>query len=122
MGSIDSGLQLPKVLYGIIALALATLVCFRLHVNSTTVALLYLIVIVLVSLKASPVPSIVVSVLAYIILDYFFTEPLFTLGMNQTLDFVAPIAYITTAVVITRLMSKVRSLWRIKSGQKRHCA
>ena len=96
-------------LLGIVALALLALVCFRLHVNSTTVALLYLIVIVLVSLRASSVPSIVVSILAYIVLDYFFTEPLFTLGMNQTLDFVAPIAYITTAVVITRLMSRVRS-------------
>src|ERR1700737_3076429 len=88
-------------LVGSIALALLTFVCFRLHANSTTVALLFLIVIVLVSLKSSLVPSAFVAIIAYIFLDAFFTEPLFTLGLNQPLDFVAPIAYVTTALVIT---------------------
>jgi len=46
--------------------------------------------------------------MAYVSLDYFFTEPLFTLGLNQTLDFVAPISYLSTSFVITRLMSRVR--------------
>jgi|SRR6266851_4750506 len=95
-------------LVGSIALSLLTLVCFRLHANSTTVALLFLIVIVLVSLKSSLVSSAFVAIIAYILLDYFFTAPLFTLGMNQTLDFVAPVSYVITAVVITRLMAKVR--------------
>jgi C4-dicarboxylate-specific signal transduction histidine kinase len=97
-----------ECMLGSAALALLTFVCFRFHANSTTVALLYLIVIVLLSLRASLVPSAVVSIIAYICLDYFFTAPLFTLGMNQTLDFVAPIAYVTTAFVITRLMSRLR--------------
>lgn len=95
-------------LIGSAALALLTLVCFRFHANSTTVALLYLIVIVLVSLKSPLIPSAIVSIIAYVCLDFFFTAPLFTLGMNQTLDIVAPVAYVTTAFVITRLMSKVR--------------
>jgi C4-dicarboxylate-specific signal transduction histidine kinase len=95
-------------LTGSIALSLLTLLCFRLHANSTTVALLFLIVIVLVSLKSSLVPSALIAIVAYLFLDYFFTAPLFTLGMNQTLDFVAPISYVITALVITRLMSKVR--------------
>jgi C4-dicarboxylate-specific signal transduction histidine kinase len=95
-------------LVGNAALALLTLICFRFGANSTTVALLYLIVIVLVSLRASFFPAAFTSLVAYISLDYFFTAPLFTLGMNQTLDFVAPIAYVTTALVITQLMSKVR--------------
>ncbi len=95
-------------LVGSIALSLLTFVCFRLNANSTTVALLFLIVIVLVSLKSSLVPSALIAIVAYFFLDYFFTAPLFTLGMNQTLDFVAPISYVITAVVITRLMAKVR--------------
>ena len=100
--------SVAQFLLGIAALALLTFVCFRFHANSTTVALLYLIVIVLVSLKSSLVPSALVAIMAYLCLDYFFTAPLFTLGMNQTLDFVAPIAYLTTAFVITRLISRVR--------------
>ena len=97
-----------QCLVGSTALALLTFVCFRFHVNSTTVALLYLIVIVLVSLKSTLASSAAVSIIAYLCLDYFFTAPLFTLGMNQILDFVAPIAYLATAFVITRLMAKVR--------------
>jgi len=100
--------SVAQCLLGIAALALLTFVCFRFQANSTTVALLYLIVIVLVSLSSSLVPSALVAIMAYLCLDYFFTAPLFTLGMNQTLDFVAPIAYLTTAFVITRLISKVR--------------
>ena len=97
-----------QCLVGSAALALLTFLCFRFNVNSTTVALLYLIVIVLVSLRSGLVPSAIVAILSYLCLDYFFTAPLFTLGMNQILDFVAPIAYVATAFVITRLMSRVR--------------
>jgi K+-sensing histidine kinase KdpD len=103
-------------LLGSFALALLTLVCFRLHANSTTVALLFLIVIVLLSLRVSLVLSAIVAIISYICLDYFFTEPLFTLGMSQTLDFVAPIAYVTTAFLITRLMSRMR---KSKEDQRR---
>lgn len=59
--------------------------------------------------ESSFVPAAVTSILAYICLDSLFTAPLFTLAMNQTLDVVAPFAYVTTALVITQLMSRVRS-------------
>jgi C4-dicarboxylate-specific signal transduction histidine kinase len=97
-----------QCLLGSIALALLTFVCFRYDVNPTTVALLYLIVIVLVSLRGSFIPSAIVSIIAYLCLDSFFTAPLFHPAMNQPLDVVAPIAFLTTAYVITRLMSKMR--------------
>jgi len=96
------------VLSGAIALALLSYVCFQFHVNPTTVGLLFLIVIVLVSLRASLLSAALVAIVAYLCLDYFFTPPLFTLGMNQTLDYVAPIAYLIIAVVITSLMERVR--------------
>ena len=103
-----------QFLLGSLALALLTFICFRYNVNSTTVALLYLIVIGLVSLQGNFVPSVIVSLIAYLCLDVFFTEPLFTLGMNQFLDIVAPITYVTSALVITRLISNVR-----KSNEER---
>jgi C4-dicarboxylate-specific signal transduction histidine kinase len=90
------------------AIAILTLICYRYNVNSTTVGLLFLIVIVVLSLRASLPPAAAISIIAYLCLDYFFTAPLFTLGMNQTLDFVAPVAYLATAFVITRLISNVR--------------
>ena len=95
-------------LFGSLGLALLTFVCFRLQVNPTTVALLYLIVIVLVSLRGNFIPAALVSIIAYLFLDSFFTAPLFHPAMSQPLDVVAPIAFLTTALVITRLMSRVR--------------
>ncbi len=97
-----------SAMVGSAALASITFACFRFQANSTTVALLYLIVIVLLSLRAGFVSSAFVALCAYVCLDYFFTAPLFTLAMNQTLDLVAPIAYVTTAFVITSLMARVR--------------
>jgi K+-sensing histidine kinase KdpD len=95
-------------LLGTAGLSLLTLVCFQYQVNSTTVALLYLIVIGLVSLEGNFVPAAIVSIIAYVCLDFFFTAPLFALGMNQILDVVAPITYVTSAFVITRLISRLR--------------
>jgi PAS domain S-box-containing protein len=95
-------------LSGIAGLALLTLVCFRLGANSTTVALLYLIVIVLVSLKSSFAAAAIVSIIAYLLLDSFFTAPLFRLALTEPLDVVAPLAYLSTSFIITRLMKNSR--------------
>src|SRR5215471_7871825 len=65
-----------QCLFGAVVLALLTYVCFRLRVNPTTVALLYLIVIVLVSLTSDFIPAAFVSIFAYVCLDSFFTAPL----------------------------------------------
>src|SRR6266850_7394747 len=93
---------------GSIAVALLTFVCFRLDVDPVTAALLYLIVIVIVSLRGSFVPAAVVSIIAIGYLDYFFTPPLFQVRLSQPLDVVALITFLITALVITRLISKVR--------------
>jgi signal transduction histidine kinase len=95
-------------LLGAIGLALVTFICFRLQIGLATAALLYLVVVVLISLKGSFVSSTVVSVLAVGSLDYFFTTPLFTLGMNDLQSYVAMVAFLTTSLIITRLVSRVR--------------
>ena len=94
-------------LLGALLLSTLTVVCFRFHVSSTTVGLLFLIIIVVVSLTANLITSVVFALIAYGLLDYFFTPPLFTLGMSQPLDFVAPFAYFITAIVINRLIWNV---------------
>jgi signal transduction histidine kinase len=95
-------------LLGAIGLALVTFICFRLQVGLATAALLFLMVVVLMSLKGNFVSSTVVSVLAVGCLDYFFTTPLFTLGMNDLPSYVAMIVFLTISLIITRLVSRVR--------------
>jgi PAS domain S-box-containing protein len=97
-------------LLGGIAVALVTFVCFRLDVSITTAALLYLIVVVLASLTGSFVLSAVVSIIAIVCLDYFFTEPLFNIDttLRNPLNLVVLITFLGTALVITSLMAKMR--------------
>lgn len=74
-------------LCGVIGLAPATLVCFQMHVGLATAALL--------------------SVLAVGCLDYFFTTPLFTLGMNDIPSYMAISVFLIVSLIITRLVSRV---------------
>ena len=95
-------------LLGAIGLALVTFICFRFQVGLAAAALLYLMVVVLLSLEGNFVSSAVVSVLAVGCLDYFFTTPFFNLGMNDLRSYVAIIVFLTISLIITRLVSRVR--------------
>ncbi len=101
-------------------LALLTLVCFRLHALPSVAALLYMVVIVLVSLQGRFVPAIFVSIVAIFCLDYFFVKPVFRITLAESLDVVALIAYLTTALVVTGLLSRVRkSLRELRDSEAR---
>src|SRR5467141_587382 len=98
-----------RCLTGSIGLALVTVVCFLAKINPTTVALVDLIVIVLVSLMGDFALSALVSILAILSLDYFFTPPLLSFAMSEPLDTVAIAAFLATSAVITHLVSSLRS-------------
>ena len=108
-----------QCLLGAIAVALVTFFCFRLNVSITTAALLYLIVVVLASLTGSFVLSAVVSIIAILCLDYFFTEPLFIIDvtLREPLNLVAVITLLGTALVITSLMAKGRKSFEVLREQ-----
>jgi PAS domain S-box-containing protein len=93
----------------IIALAGLTVVCFRLQLNISTVGFLYLIVIVLLSLAGDYVASVVTSVVAAVCLAYFFAPPIFSIRVDDPLNIVAIVAFLTTSLVISRLVSEVRT-------------
>ncbi len=97
-------------LLGGAALAIVTLVGFRLHLNLATAVLLYLLVVVLCSLKGSFIGAAVVSVIAVGFLDYFFIPPVFSFRVGDPLNLVAIVALLTTSWLITRLVSSVRTL------------
>jgi len=52
-------------------------ICFRLNIAIAIVAILFLAVVVLLAIAGGFVPSILVSTIAVMSLDYFFTKPLF---------------------------------------------
>jgi len=93
-----------QCLLGSIAVALVTFVCFRLQLSAGIAALLYLIVVVLLSATDAFVPSIFISIIAVLCLNYFFIPPIFSLRLDNPLDTVALVAFLGTAWLITRLM------------------
>ncbi len=72
-----------QCLLGTIALALLTLVGFRLQVNFATASLLCLILVVLLSATGGFIPSVFVSVIGAVCLEYFFATPIFSLRVDD---------------------------------------
>src|SRR5579871_5557063 len=93
---------------GAIAVTLLTVVSFRGHLDFASVIPLYLLIVVLQSLTGNYLSSAIISVLCATCLDFFFTEPLFSLYIRNPLNALALIAFLFTALVITRLVCRVR--------------
>jgi PAS domain S-box-containing protein len=93
---------------GTIALAFVTFVCFRLGLNLATTACIYLIVIVLLSLRGSFLLSVVFSLIGVACLAYYFAPPDLSFRVSDPFDAMAIIAFLTTSAVITHLVSRVR--------------
>jgi signal transduction histidine kinase len=99
-----------KCLIGTLAVALLTLVGYQLHLNLSTVGFLYLIVVVLLSGTGDFLSSAFVSILAVGCLDYFFAQPVFSFRVVDPLNVVAIAAFLTTSLVITRQVSRLREM------------
>src|ERR1700722_20504168 len=97
-----------ECLCGMAAIALATFVCFHFKVHLPTPSCCYFIIIVLLSLRGNLVSSIMVSFFAVGCLDYYFLPPIFSLSLADPRDIISAATFITAAIVIGSLVSKVR--------------
>src|ERR1700724_2616780 len=93
---------------GSLAVALLTVVAFRLHLSFVTASFCYLLVLVLLSLSGELISSGIVAILAVGCLDYFFVEPLFSFQVESPLDTLGLASFLVTGLVITRLVAQVR--------------
>src|ERR1700676_3689075 len=94
---------------GCLLIGLITYVCYRLRLNLSITGFAYLICVLLPSLAGSFGSSAVVSLVAVLCLDFFFTPPVFSFEVTNPLDILALISFLTTSLVITRLTTKVRN-------------
>ena len=95
-----------------VVIAILTLVtesCHRLNINVATCALMYVIVVVLVSRVASLATSIVASVLAALGLAYF-APPMYSFKIYDPLDVMAVVTLLVTSLIIGRLVSQLRKM------------
>jgi signal transduction histidine kinase len=102
--------EAAQCLFGGMAIALITAVCFHLQLQLPTTVLLYLIVVVLLSLQGSFVSAAFISFLAVGGLVYYFAPPIFSFKISDPVNVVAAIAFLTTSGTISHLVSRVRQL------------
>jgi PAS domain S-box-containing protein len=98
-----------QCLLATIAIALVTFVCFQLHLNLAATAFLYLIIVVLLSLKGSLLSSTAVSLIAVGCLAYYFAPPIFSFRVDDPFNILAIITFLLTSTVITTLVSRAHS-------------
>src|SRR4029077_19928269 len=92
-----------------LALALLTVVCYRLNLNLATAGLLYVIVVVLLARTGSVVTSIFASIIAALCLAYV-VPPAHSFRIDDPLDGVAIAAFLITSLLIAKLVSRLRRM------------
>ncbi len=90
-----------------VALIAVTVVCYRLHFNLAATALLLMTVVVLVARMGSFFSSVLTSIIAALCLAHI-APPAFSFRVDDPLDVVAIIAFLSTSFIVARLMSTVR--------------
>jgi hypothetical protein len=95
-------------LFGGVAMALAGSICSHLGARLATAVCVFLIIIVLLSLTDSLISSLVFSIIAVGLLDYFFTAPIFSFAVDAPQDVVALVTYFIASFAITGLVRRMR--------------
>ena len=103
-----------------IVVAIATFACFAFHVNFAVVSFIFLIIVVLQSLTGDFVSAVIVSVIAFLCLNYFFVPPLFSLAVSDPSDTLALVSFLITGLVVTRLIARAREAASLAAMQGAH--
>jgi len=89
-------------------LVTALLAPFHEQINSTTVALAFLLVVLFVALFWGSRPALLASLLGVFCLNFFFLPPLYTLSIAHTQNWVALTAFFTTALAVGQLSARAK--------------
>jgi two-component system sensor histidine kinase KdpD len=91
------------------AIAAITTIDYRLHVNPTTVALMFLVAVLLVSAYWGLRYALVLAVGATAAFNFFFLPPIGTFTIADPQNWVALFAFLITALVASNLAERARS-------------
>lgn len=101
-----------------IALALITLVCYRLSIGFATTAFAFFVVVILHSLVGVFFTSALISIAASASLDYFFLPPVFSFRVNAPLDALGLATFLLTSFTINSLSYRLKQQARAASEQR----
>jgi len=107
---VKAGIQTQAVRFTFVvaAIAVITAVDFRLHVNHTTVALMFLVSVLLTSAYWGLRYAVVMAVGATAAFNFFFLPPVGTFTIADPQNWVALFAFLVTALVASNLAERAR--------------
>jgi two-component system sensor histidine kinase KdpD len=105
---------------GCLIVAVVTAAAFRLHLNAAAVACIFMILVVVNCLDGGPWAAAAVSVTAVGCLDFFFTQPLFSFNVNDPVDGIALVAFLTSSLLVSRLAGMARQEARTARRDRGH--
>jgi two-component system sensor histidine kinase KdpD len=92
----------------VVAIAVITAIDFRLHVNHTTVALMFLVTVLLTSAYWGLRYALVMAVGATAAFNFFFLPPIGTFTIADPQNWIALFAFLITALVASNLAERAR--------------
>jgi two-component system, OmpR family, sensor histidine kinase KdpD len=101
------------------AAAIVAVYFLRLHVNETTVALTFLIGILLVAANWGLRHSIYLSILSAAAFNFFFLPPVLTFTIGDGRNWVALLAFLVTGIVASQLAERARREAKISRRRQR---
>jgi len=100
--------QSARYIFVVLAIAVITAVAFRLHLNHTTVALMFLVLVLLTSAYWGLRYALVLAIAATAAFNFFFLPPVGTFTIAEPQNWVALIAFLVTALVASNLAERAR--------------
>jgi two-component system sensor histidine kinase KdpD len=103
---------------GLAAVALVTLVAYRLHLNLSTSGSLYFLTVVMISVAWGFWEASVTSLLAVNCLNYFFVPPVLTFRVGSAENWVALATFEVAALTVSRLSARAQAQARAEARQR----
>ena len=102
--------RISSVLMGVVSVGAVTLLLipFREKVNSTTIALVLLLVVLFSARLFGSVPALVTSIGAAFSLNFFFLPPYNTLTIAEPQNWIALVAFLSVAATVGQLSARAR--------------
>ncbi len=104
-----------------VLIALTTFLFYVLRdfLDTTLVALLYLIPIGVITMYAGFTPGITSALFSFLAFNYFFIKPYYTLAVHHPLDLVILIVFLIVAVVLSQLVGRMKASLAAATSRER---
>lgn len=84
------------------------LIPFREHINSTTTALTFLLIVLLIARIFGSYPALITSLIAAFSLNYFFLPPFYALTIAEPQNWIALFVFLIVAATVGQLLAKAK--------------